>query len=178
MFFRSISLVTTFACNATRFAVVFFFSLFVFFRHVFGRTANFFCLYLLSFLLSFFTKEAWDQDQPYSLKTLANCFVIVVSIVKFRLCDLNTPCVLEIAVMEDLTRTVCILAPQPLQSITFLLPQYLWPPKSAGWWLILRGLLAIKVKNSLISQSSQTTWQTKTMMSTLPYYQRPPILAG
>ena len=109
MFFRSISLVTTFACNATRFAVVFFFSLFVFFRHVFGRTANFFCLYLLSFLLSFFTKEAWDQDQPYSLKTLANCFVIVVSIVKFRLCDLNTPCVLEIAVMEDLTRPYAFL---------------------------------------------------------------------
>ena len=110
-------------------------------------------------------------DQPYKL---ANVFVSVLFVVKFRACEHDMPCASEISGNGGNKQAhveSCISATH----ITSPLSQSLWPRNLTWWWH--ERLPSIKSHNPLVTWSWEFTKQIKNILP-LPQCRWPPNLAG
>ena len=144
-----------FACNAKRFAIVFlFFLLFVLHVSALGWAGKiYFQLFVQLLLWALATRIGNDMPRAFN------------------------SCLLEKNSNGGLKRDHLEFSFSANKNISPL-PQYLWPPNLAVWWLTIQVFLPIKSYDPLIMWSWKITSQTKFIIALLPECLRPPNLAG
>ena len=149
------SLFSAFACNTKRFAIVFLFFSSLFFSSVLldGLAKSYFQIFVQLLLWAPATRIGNDIPRVFN------------------------SCLLEINSNGGLKREYLEFSFSATKNISPL-PQCLWPPNLAVWWLTIQVFLPIKSYDSLITWSCKITWPTKFIIAPLPEWLWPPNLAG
>ena len=102
----------------------------------------------------FLPRKLATRIELISMDTLENLFANVLFIVKYHVSEHDIPFSLEMNSNGGIK-----WAWETLPLKTSPLPQSLWPPNMAEWWLIMKGVQPSGLKSTYLHHHSHQTWQ-------------------